>query len=80
MPKKTTQKSTTHLNFQDQFTALETIANDFETGKYDLEMGLKKFEEGLQLANNLKRYLQQVEQRVETIKTKYHGSAFKNKT
>lgn len=72
MAKKITPKSTTTINFQDQFTALEKITTDFETGKYDLETGLKKFEEGLQLANNLKHYLQEVEHQIEVIKTKYH--------
>ena len=75
MPKKITAKTPVEINFQDQFTALEKITADFEAGKYDLETGLKKFEEGLQLANNLKRYLHEVEQRIETIKTKYHDPA-----
>lgn len=75
MPKKTNAS----IHFQDQFSALEKITTDFEDGKYDLETGLKKFEEGLQLANNLKHYLQQVEQRIETIKTKYHDPAPKDK-
>lgn len=76
MPKK----NQSDINFQDQFTALEKITTDFEAGKYDLETGLKKFEEGLQLANNLKRYLDKVEQRIETIKTKYHDPASTKKS
>lgn len=58
-------------NFQDQFVALEKITADFESGKYDLETGLKKFEEGLQLAQQLKQYLAAAENKIETIKDKY---------
>ncbi|MFA5995672.1 MAG: exodeoxyribonuclease VII small subunit [Patescibacteria group bacterium] len=75
MPKKT--KPT--INFSEQFVELEKITANFEAGKYDLETGLKKFEDGLQLAKNLQQYLQQVEQRIATIKTKYHEPTSKTK-
>lgn len=58
-------------DFQKQYEALEKITDDFEAGKYDLETGLKKFEEGLKLAKDLKAYLEEVEHSIKTIKGKY---------
>lgn len=63
------KKATT--DFQKQYEALEKITDDFEAGKYDLETGLKKFEEGLKLAKDLKAYLEEVEHSIKTIKGKY---------
>ena len=60
------------FDFQKQFTALEKITDDFESGKYDLETGLKKFEEGLALAQSLKTHLEDVENKIEVIKGKYN--------
>lgn len=69
MAKKTTTKPT--FDFQKQFSMLEKITDDFESGKYDLETGLKKFEEGLAIAQELKAHLEQVENKIEIIKGKY---------
>ncbi len=72
--KKTTKfaKSTSSaLDFQKEFTKLEKITDEFESGEYDLETGLKKFEEGLRLAQMLKEHLEEVENRISTIKGKY---------
>lgn len=66
MPKKSTT-----LDFQKQYDALEKITSDFESGKYNLELGLKKFEEGLKLAKELQTYLEEVEHSIKTIKSKY---------
>lgn len=65
-------KKLVSVDFQKQFAALEKITEEFEAGKYSLDVGLKKFEEGLALASELKSYLQDVENRIETIKKKYH--------
>jgi len=62
----------TGIDFQKQFAALETITEDFESGKYNLETGLKKFEEGLHIAQELKKHLESVENRIQTIKGKYY--------
>jgi len=70
MPKTTVKKST--LDFQKQYAALEKITTDFEAGNYNLETGLKKFEEGLEIAQGLKQYLQEVENKITTIKGKYN--------
>ncbi len=59
------------FDFQKQYDALEKITADFESGKYNLETGLTKFEEGLKLAQELKSYLEEVEHSIKTIKGKY---------
>ncbi len=59
------------FDFQKNYDALEKITADFEAGKYNLETGLKKFEEGLDLAKQLKQYLEEVEHSIKTIKGKY---------
>lgn len=68
--KKTAEK--TAVDFQKQFAVLEKITEDFEAGKYSLEVGLKKFEEGLAIAQELKHYLETVENKIETIKQNYN--------
>lgn len=65
-------KKTTSVDFQKQFAALEKITADFESGQYSLDIGLKKFEEGLALAQQLKVYLEEVENKIDTIKQKYN--------
>lgn len=65
-------KKTTSVDFQKQYAALEKITADFEDGKYSLDVGLKKFEEGLALAQELKTYLEEVENKIESIKHKYN--------
>lgn len=68
--KKVAEK--TVVDFQKQFAALEKITEDFEAGKYSLEDGLKKFEEGLAIAQELKDYLETVENKIEAIKQNYN--------
>jgi exodeoxyribonuclease VII small subunit len=71
-PKKTA------IDFQKQFASLEKITEDFEAGKYSLEVGLKKFEEGLALAQELKDYLATVENKIESIKQNYNELTSEN--
>jgi exodeoxyribonuclease VII small subunit len=54
---------------------LETITEWFESDEVDLNEALAKFERGMQLANELKKELQQVENRVEKIKQRFDGPA-----
>lgn len=76
MPKLSPKK--TAVDFQKQFAALEKITEEFESGKYSLEVGLKKFEEGLALAQELKEYLATVENKIESIKQNYNELTSEN--
>lgn len=59
------------INFAKSFEELEEIVADFEKGDIDLDEGLKKFERGLVLAHDLKKYLAEVENKVEVLKEKF---------
>lgn len=66
MPAKKTQK-----NFAENFKELEEITEWFESDDVDLEKGLAKFERGLELAQECKKTLKDVENKVEEIKKKF---------
>ena len=51
---------------------LDEITEQFESGKFSLEDGLKKFEEGLALSAECKEYLKQVENKIIEIKKKFN--------
>ncbi len=66
MPKKSTAK-----NFEQQFKELEQIVEQLESGEVSLDLGLERFERGLALAQELKKKLSEVENKVEIIKKKF---------
>jgi len=59
------------FDFAKSYQKLEEITEQFESGKFSLEDGLKKFEEGLALAAECKEYLKQVENKIIEIKKKF---------
>lgn len=62
-------------DFGAKLKELETITAWFESDEVDLNAALAKFERGMQLADELKRELQQVENRVEKIKARFDAPA-----
>ncbi len=68
--KKTLEKEE---SFQKSFEELEKIVHEFEKGDLDLDESLGKFERGLELAENCKKRLQDVENRVIEIKKKFNS-------
>ncbi|MDP3964780.1 MAG: exodeoxyribonuclease VII small subunit [bacterium] len=66
-----TKKSGPTKNFEDQFKELESIVEELESGEVNLDTGLKKFERGLELAQDLKKQIAEVENKVEVIKKKF---------
>lgn len=62
-------------DFGKKLKELEAITEWFESDEVDLNAALTKFERGMELADELKKELQLVENRVETIKQKFDGSA-----
>ncbi len=68
MPKKT---PTTKESFEKQFKELETIVAALESGTANLDESLEQFKRGLELAQELKQKLTEVENRVEIIKKKF---------
>lgn len=60
------------IQFSTAFEELEQITQWFDSEEQlDLDMGLKKFERGLELAGELKKKLIEVENKVEEIKAKF---------
>lgn len=62
---------TEKANFGAKLQELEAITVWFESDQVDLNLALKKFERGMELADELKSELQQIENRVEVIKQKF---------
>lgn len=61
-------------DFGSKLKELELITEWFESDDVDLNDALKKFERGMELADGLKKELQQIENRVEVIKKKFDGN------
>ncbi|MDG1950855.1 MAG: exodeoxyribonuclease VII small subunit, partial [bacterium] len=60
------------LHFGEAFAELEQITEWFDSEEnLDLDKGLKQFERGLELAGELKKKLNEVENKVEEIKEKF---------
>lgn len=68
MPKK---KTATTQSFAKDFAKLEKLVERFEEEDIDLDQSLKDFEEGLKIAERLKKSLDSVENKIETLKSKY---------
>lgn len=64
MPKIKNQK----FNFKQSYAELQKIVEWFEREDIDLEEGIKKFEEGGALVKELKKYLENVEHKIEEIR------------
>jgi exodeoxyribonuclease VII small subunit len=60
-----------NFNFAKSYRELEKITEEFETKDISLEDGLKKFEKGLELASDCKKYLEKIENKITEIKKKY---------
>lgn len=66
---------TKKTNFADDFAELEAIVQRFERGDIDLDEGLKEFERGLQLAEQLKKKLESTAHNISEIKEKFSDDA-----
>lgn len=59
------------LNLEKAFKELEKITADLQAEDLDLETAIEKFERGLALSEQLKKRLNEIENRIETIKLKF---------
>ena len=57
----------TDLKFEDCLTRLEQIVSALDAGNLPLEESLKVFEEGVALARQCTRYLDEAERRIEQL-------------
>lgn len=62
-------------SFEEMFTELEKLVQEFEKGELNLDDSLKKFERGLELAALCKTRLSLIENKVKDIKAKFGSLA-----
>lgn len=60
--------ATKKTSFAEQYKRLEEVTRWFESDGIDLDEALKKFEEGLSLVKDLKKHLNEIENKVVDIK------------
>ncbi|MBI4426395.1 MAG: exodeoxyribonuclease VII small subunit [Candidatus Kerfeldbacteria bacterium] len=61
-------------SFGEAFAELEKITDELEGNALDLDQAIAKFERGLELSQQLKLKLRNVEQRVKKIRQKFDGA------
>ncbi len=61
------QKSSLQADFEE----LTVLAEEFESGKLDLEESIPKFKRGLELARRIKKRLSQIENEIKEIKSEF---------
>ncbi len=61
----------TQLSFEQSYKKLEELVSAFEEGKFDLDEAIIKFEDGLQIAADLKKRLKSMEIKVTEVKRKF---------
>ena len=66
--------TTKPFEFEKALQELEAITAWFEQTDVDLDMGLAKFERGMELAGELKTHLATVENRVEKIRQRFSAA------
>ncbi len=58
---------TKEVKFEESLKALEKIVEELEKGSLSLDVSLKKYEEGVKLAQQLSKRLEQAQKRVEVL-------------
>ena len=58
---------TKDVKFEDALKALEKIVEELEKGNLSLDVSLKRYEEGVKLAQQLSKRLEQAQKRVEVL-------------
>lgn len=71
-------QSNGNVDFGKSLNELEEIVESLENTDGNLDVSLKKFERGMELANQLKSYLDNIENKVEIIKKKFDTAAVVN--
>jgi len=54
-------------NFEDSIKRLETIVDELEKGDFTLEQSLEKFEEGMALGKECRKFLDEAEAKIRKI-------------
>ena len=62
------------VKFEDALKKLEKLVEDLESGDISLDLALKKYEEGVKLARECTKRLQQAEKKIEVLTKELDGS------
>ena len=57
----------TEINFEKAIEELESIANELESGKLNLDDSIKKFEDGMKLSKKCSEYLENAEKKISVL-------------
>lgn len=71
MGTKSEQSSQSSKSLKEKIKALEEITNYFAQEEVDLDEGIKKYEEGMKLAKEIREKLTAYELKINEIKAKY---------
>ena len=55
------------INFEKSIEEIEKIAEEWESGKLNLDESIKKFEEGMNLSKECSKYLENAEKKITMI-------------
>jgi|GEM_PF-7050399 len=69
------EKESNEIYLQKSLAKLEEIAKYFEQTNIDLDTGIKMYEEGMKLAQEIKNQVMSYELKIKEIKEKYSGEA-----
>ena len=64
----------TKFKFEESIRKLETIVDELEKGEFSLEESLKKFEEGLTLGRDCRKFLDSAETKIRQLVEEKGGS------
>ena len=67
----TVKKSSKKIDVAKGFQELEEIADWFEKGDGDLDQGLAKFERAMEIADTLKKRLDEADNKIKEIKERF---------
>src|SRR5690349_19241213 len=70
----TKKKAETESNFEKDLEALEKIVEELEEGGLSLDVSIKKFEEGMRLAQSCDKALSAAEKKIEILTRNADGS------
>lgn len=64
-------KSNHQKSYQDMSEELQGILAELQTGELDIEQAIKRYERGMELADEMERYLKEAELKITQLKAKF---------
>ena len=67
------------INFEESMKDLESIVQELESGKLDLDNSMKKFEEGMKISKDCSNYLEKAEKKITLLVQGANGEVAEEK-